>query len=232
MSKGKARVLVVDDEMDIVRILQRSLIAQGYEVLTAASGEKALEVIERLRPDLILLDLGLPDMDGLEVCQQVRAKSNQPPIIVVSVRNTEREKVQALELGADDYISKPFGINEVMARIKVALRHSAAVPVGVTPSVTIGSLQIDFEQRHVSLNGQNIKLTPTEYDLLKVLVKHRGKIMTPHMIITEVWGTERNVQSHYLHVYIGHLRRKLEQDAAHPRFLLTVSGAGYRFSDE
>lgn len=232
MSKGKARVLVVDDEMDIVRILQRSLIAQGYEVLTAASGEKALEVIERLRPDLILLDLGLPDMDGLEVCQQVRAKSNQPPIIVVSVRNTEREKVQALELGADDYISKPFGINEVMARIKVALRHSAAVPVGVTPSVTIGSLQIDFEQRHVSLNGQNIKLTPTEYDLLKVLVKHRGKIMTPHMIITEVWGTERNVQAHYLHVYIGHLRRKLEQDAAHPRFLLTVSGAGYRFSDE
>jgi len=232
MSKGKARILVIDDEMDIVRILQRSLVSQGYEVLTAASGEKALEVIEQQRPDLLLLDLGLPGIDGLEVCRKVRAKSNFPPIIVVSVRDTEREKVQALELGADDYISKPFGINEVMARIKVALRHSAYTPAGMATSVNIGPLHIDFEQRRVTVNGQVVKLTPNEYDLLKVLVKHRGKIMTPHMLITEVWGTERDIQSHYLHVYIGHLRRKIEQDASHPRFLLTVSGAGYRFSDE
>ena len=232
MSKGKARILVVDDETEIVRILQRSLAAHGYDVLTANSGEKALEVMEHQRPDLLLLDLGLPGMDGLEVCKRVRAKSNLPPIIVVSVRDTEREKVQALDCGADDYVCKPFGMNEVLARIRVALRHSVHVPVGTEPRLTIGPLQIDFEQRLVSVNEQEIKLTPTEYDLLKVLIKYRGKIMTQQMLITQVWGTERDIQSHYLHVYIRQLRQKIEQDPTNPRFLLTVSGAGYRFSDE
>ncbi len=232
MSKGKARILVVDDEMEIVRILQRSLAAHGYDVLTANSGEKALEVLEHQRPDLLLLDLGLPGMDGLEVCKRVRAKSNLPPIIVVSVRDTEREKVQALDCGADDYVCKPFGMNEVLARIRVALRHSVHVPVGTEPRLKIGPLQIDFEQRLVSVNEQEIKLTPTEYDLLKVLIKYRGKIMTQQMLITQVWGTERDIQSHYLHVYIRQLRQKIEQDPTNPRFLLTVSGAGYRFSDE
>ncbi len=232
MAKGKARILVIDDETEIVRILQRSLAAHGYDVHTANSGEKALEVIEHSRPDLLLLDLGLPGMDGLEVCKRVRAKSNLPPIIVISVRDTEREKVQALDLGADDYISKPFGMNEVLARIRVALRHSVQVPQGTEPCITIGPLQIDFEQRRVTVNGQEVKMTPTEYDLLKVLIKYRGKIMTQQMLITQVWGTERNIQSHYLHVYIRQLRQKIEQDSTNPRLLQSVSGAGYRFSDE
>ncbi len=232
MTKGKARILVIDDETEIVRILQRSLAAHGYDVLTANSGEKALEVMEHARPDLLLLDLGLPDIDGLEVCKRIRAKSNLPPIIVVSVRDTEREKVQALDLGADDYISKPFGMNEVLARIRVALRHSVHVLQGTEPLITIGPLQIDFEQRLVTVNGQEVKMTPTEYDLLKVLIKYRGKIMTQQMLITQVWGTERNIQSHYLHVYIRQLRQKIEQDSTNPRLLQSVSGAGYRFSDE
>ena len=232
MTKGKARILVIDDEIEIVRILQRSLAAHGYDVLTANSGEKALEVIEHSRPDLILLDLGLPNMSGLEVCKRVRAKSNLPPIIVVSVRDTEREKVQVLDLGADDYISKPFGMNEMLARIRVALRHSVHVPQGTEPRVTIGPLEIDFEQRRVTVNGQEVKMTPTEYDLLKVLIKYRGKIMTQQMLITHVWGTERNIQSHYLHVYIRQLRQKIEQDSTNPRLLQSISGAGYRFSDE
>lgn len=232
MRKGKARILVIDDEMEIVRILQRSLTAHGYDVLTATSGTQALEVAEQQRPDIILLDLGLPDINGLEVCKRIRVRGNLPPIIVVSVRATERDKVQALELGADDYICKPFGIQEVVARIRVALRHAVHVPVGNEARVTIGPLQIDLEQRQVFVNEQGIRLTPAEYDLLKVLVKHRGKIMTPQMLITQVWGADRNIQAHYLHVYIGQLRRKIEPDPAHPCLLLTVSGAGYRFSDE
>src|SRR5258708_36737328 len=186
MSKGKARVLVIDDETEILRVLQRGLMAGGYTVLTASSGEKALEIVEQHRPDILLLDLGLPGMSGLEVCKRVRAQSNLPPIIVISVRDTEREKVQALDLGADDYISKPFGFNEVLARIRVAFRHSVHVPVGLDARVTTGPLQIDLEQRRVTVNGQDIKLTPTEYDLLKVLIKHRGKIMTPQILITQV----------------------------------------------
>jgi two-component system KDP operon response regulator KdpE len=232
MSKGKARVLVIDDEMEIVRVLQRSLTVRGYDVLTATSGEKALEVAEQYRPDILLLDLGLPGMSGLEVCKHLRAQSNLPPIIVISVRATEQEKVQALDLGADDYICKPFGINEVLARIRVALRHAAYVPTGTDPSMTIGRLHVDLEKRHVSVNGQEVKLTPAEYDLLKVLIKNRGKIMTPQMLLTQVWGVDHDKQAHFLHVYIGQLRKKIEPDPTHPRLLLTVSGAGYRFSDE
>ena len=230
--KGKARILVIDDEVEIVRVLQRGLTVHGYDVLTATSGEKALEIVEQHRPDLLLLDLGLPGMSGSEVCKRIRARSNLPPIIVISVRDTEREKVQALDLGADDYICKPFGINEVLARIRVALRHAAYVPVGTDPCLTIGPMQVDLEKRYVSVNGCEIKLTPAEYDLLKVLIKNRGKIMTPQMLLTQVWGVDHDKQSHFLHVYIGQLRRKIEPDHTHPRLLLTVSGAGYRFSDE
>ncbi len=232
MSKGKARVLVIDDEIEIVRVLQRGLIVGGYTVLTATSGEMALELLEQHRPDILLLDLGLPGMSGLEVCRRIRAQSNLPPIIVISVRDTEREKVQALDLGADDFICKPFGINEVLARIRVALRHAAYVPLGTDPCMTIGPLQMDLEKRYVSVNGREVKLTPAEYDLLKVLITNRGKIMTPQMLLTQVWGVDHDKQSHFLHVYIGQLRRKIEPDPAHPRLLLTVSGAGYRFSDE
>ena len=231
MSKSGARILVVDDEIEIVRALQRSLVAHGYEVFAAASGEEALEAVERHRPDLILLDLGLPGISGLEVCKRVRAESSLP-IIVLSVKDTERDKVLALDLGADDYVSKPFGINEVLARIRVALRHSAQVQAGTEPVFVAGPLRVDFARRLVQINDQEVKLTPTEYDLLKALIKNNGKIMTRQMLLSQVWGTGYGAEAHYLHVYIGQLRRKIEPDPAHPRFILTISGVGYRFNAE
>ena len=231
MSKSGARILVVDDEVEIMRALQRSLTAHGFEVFTASSGEEALEAIGHHRPDLMLLDLGLPGISGLEVTKRVRAQSNLP-IIVLSVKDAERDKVLALDLGADDYVPKPFGMDEVLARIRVALRHTAQVQTGTEPSFTTGPLKVDFAQRLVQVNGQEVKLTPTEYDLLKALILNRGKIMTRHMLLAQVWGAGYGTESHYLHVYIGQLRRKIEPDPAHPRFILTISGVGYRFSSE
>lgn len=231
MSKSGARILVVDDEIEIRRALQRNLTAHGYEVFIAGSGEEALAEIVLHRPDLMLLDLGLPGISGLEVCKKVRAESNLP-ILVLSVKDTERDKVLALDLGADDYVSKPFGMNEVLARIRVALRHTAQVQAGTEPTFTAGPLMVDFEQRLVTVNGMEVKLTPTEYDLLKALIKNTGKIMTRQMLLSQVWGTGYGADSHYLHVYIGQLRRKIEPDPAHPRFILTISGVGYRFSSD
>ena len=231
MSKSGARILIVDDEVEILRALQRNLAAHGYEVFSASSGEEALEKISMHRPDLMLLDLGLPGIRGLEVCKKVRTESNLP-IIVVSVKDTERDKVLALDLGADDYVSKPFSVNEVLARIRVALRHSAQVQAGTEPTFTAGPLKVDFAQREVTVNGIEVKLTPTEYDLLKALIKNNGKIMTRQMLLSQVWGTGYGADSHYLHVYIGQLRRKIEPDPAHPRFILTISGVGYRFSSD
>lgn len=231
MSKSGARILVVDDEVEILRALQRSLTAHDFEVFTASNGEDALEGIARHRPDLMLLDLGLPGMSGLEVCKRVRAESNLP-IIVLSVKDAERDKVLALDLGADDYVPKPFGMAEVLARIRVALRHSAQVHSGTEPSFSAGPLKVDFAQRLVQVNGQEVKLTPTEYDLLKALIKNSGKILTRQMLLSQVWGTGYGTESHYLHVYIGQLRRKIEPDPAHPRFILTISGVGYRFNSE
>ena len=231
MNKRKVHVLVVEDEVEMTRALRRSLTAHGYEVLLAHTGEQALQLVEQQYPDLILLDLGLPGINGLEVCKQVRKRSEILPIIVVSVRGKEGDKVKALDLGADDYIAKPFGMNEVLARIRVALRHATHSTQTKEPLLTIGPLQIDFEQHIVSVNGQEVKLTPTEYELLKIFVEHRGKIMTQHMLLTQVWKTDQKKQS-YLHVYVGHLRRKIEPDPAHPRFLHTISGVGYRFQDD
>jgi two-component system KDP operon response regulator KdpE len=228
MSKSGARILVVDDEIEILRALQRSLTAHGFDVSTATTGEDALEAIVHYRPDLMLLDLGLPGISGLEVCRRVRSQSNLP-IIVLSVKDTERDKVLALDLGADDYVSKPFGMNEVLARVRVALRHSAQVESGTEPIFIAGPLRVDFAQRQVQVNEQDVKLTPTEYDLLKALIKNKGKIMTRHMLLSQVWGTGYGTESHYLHVYIGQLRRKIEPDPAHPRFIQTISGVGYRF---
>lgn len=231
MSKGGARILVVDDEVEIVRTLQRSLTAHGFEVFTAHSGEEALEALAHYRPDVMVLDLGFPGMSGLDVCREVRAHSNMP-IIVLSVKDTEHDKVQALDLGADDYVSKPFGVNKVLARIRVALRHSAQVESGTEPVYTAGPLSVDFAHRQVLLTGQEVKLTPTEYDLLKALIKNRGKILTRQMLLSQVWGTGYGAESHYLHVYVGQLRRKIEPDPANPRFILTISGVGYRFNAE
>jgi len=231
MSKSGARILVVDDEIEILRALQRNLTAHGYEVFTAGSGEQALNEIAMHRPDLMLLDLGLPGMSGLEVCKKVRAESSLP-IIVLSVKDAERDKVSALDLGADDYVAKPFGMNEVLARIRVALRHSAQIQAGTEPIFLAGPLKVDFAQRVVAVNGAEIKLTPTEYDLLKALIKNNGKIMTRQMLLSQVWGAGYGADAHYLHVYIGQLRRKIEPDPAHPRFILTISGVGYRFSSD
>jgi two-component system KDP operon response regulator KdpE len=236
MSQQKTRILVVDDDMAIVRALQRNLITHGYYVLTANTGEEALEVIKQRRLDLVLLDLGLPGISGLEVCKRIRAQSNLPPIIVISVSNNERDTVEALDGGADDYVSKPFGINEVLARIRVALRHAAYIPEGLLAStdhgITLGPLRVDLTQHLVTRNEQEVKLTPTEYDLLHVLIKNRGKLMTKRMLLTQVWGTHHQDQAHYLHVYIGQLRRKIEPDPSHPRFLQTIAGVGYRLSEE
>ncbi len=229
MSNSGARILVVDDEIEIMRALQRSLTSHGYDVFTASNGETALDEVIAHRPDLVLLDLGLPDMSGLEVCKRIRAQSNLP-IIVLSVKDTERDKVMALDFGADDYVSKPFGIDEVLARVRVALRHTAQVQTGTEPVFTAGPLRVDFAQRSVQLEGKDAKLTPTEYDLLKALIRNSGKIMTRQMLLTQVWGTGYGTEAHYLHVYVGQLRRKIEPDPAHPRFILTVSGVGYRFN--
>jgi two-component system KDP operon response regulator KdpE len=231
MTKRKVRLLVVDDEIEIVRALQRSLIGHGYEVLAVSNGEEALATVGQRALDLMLLDLALPGMSGLEVCKQVREQSDLP-IIVISARNKERDKVLALDLGADDYISKPFGINEVLARIRVALRHAERMLPRTEPTMKVGALEIDFTQQLVTIDGQEIKLTPTEYDLLEVFMRNRGKIMTQHMLLNQIWGTNRDAKSHYLHVYIGHLRRKIEPDPAHPRYLTTISGVGYRFNED
>ena len=229
MSKGSARILIVDDEMEIRRALQRNLVVHGFDVSVAASGEEALDEITLRRPDLMLLDLGLPGMSGLEVCKRVRALSDLP-IIVLSVKDAERDKVLALDLGADDYVSKPFGIDEVLARIRVALRHASRLQGTADTTFVTGPLRVDFAQHLVYVNDHEVKLTPTEYDLLAALIKNSGKIMTRQMLLSQVWGTGYGTEAHYLHVYVGQLRRKIEPDPAHPRFIITVSGVGYRFN--
>ncbi len=231
MNKSGAHILVVDDEIEIVRVLQKGLAAYGYKVFTARSGEEAFQLISKHRPDLILLDLILPGISGLEVCRRMRAESNIP-IIVLSVKGAEHEKVEALDLGADDYVSKPFGIDEVLARVRVALRHVAQVKAGTQPNFCVGPLQVDFAQRHVQLYGQEVQLTPTEYDLLKILIVNRGKILTRQMLLKEVWGPYTHARTHSLHVYMAQLRRKIEQTPDDPHSIITIPGVGYRFNEE
>jgi two-component system, OmpR family, KDP operon response regulator KdpE len=231
MKKRGASILVVDDEREIVRALQRSLTAHGYTVFTASSGEEAVEMVAKLHPDLLLLDLLLPGMSGLEVCRRVRAVSNVP-IIVLSVKNTERDKVEALDLGADDYVAKPFGMKEVLARVRVVLRRVIQPPSGAEPRFQMGLLSVDFARRWVQVDGREVTLTPTEYDLLKVFITHRGKILTRQMLLNEVWGADAHARMHSLHVYVAQLRQKIEPVIERPRFILTVPGVGYRFSEE
>ncbi|HLI08224.1 MAG TPA: response regulator transcription factor [Ktedonobacteraceae bacterium] len=231
MSKQGAAILVVDDEKEIVRALQRGLTAYGYRVLTASSGQEAFEELHKHHPDVLLLDLMLPDMSGLEVCRRIRAESNLP-IIVLSVKDAEYDKIEALDLGADDYVPKPFGMDEVLARIRVALRHAAQLSSGTTPHFHAGPLSIDFSLRRVTVNGQQVSLTPTEYDLLKAFVSHRGKVLTRQMLLKEVWGDASHARTHSLHVYVAQLRQKIEPDPEHPHLIFTVPGVGYRFNDE
>jgi len=231
MTKRGASILVVDDEREIVRALQGALTAHGYTVLTASSGEEAIAIVTQHRPDLLLLDLLLPGMSGLEVVRRMRAMSNVP-IIVLSVKEAEHDKVEALDLGADDYIAKPFGMKEVLARVRVALRHVAQTTSGVEPKFEASPLSVDFAQRRVQLNGRDVSLTPTEYDLLKVFITHRGKLLTRQMLMKGVWGAEAHARTHSLHVYVAQLRQKIEPVPERPRFILTIPGVGYRFNDD
>ena len=222
-----ARILIVDDEAAMRRLLQTSLSSYGYVVATASDGTEAVEKVTSWRPELIILDLGLPKLSGLDVCRSVRMWSSVP-IIILSVQDTERDKVVALDEGADDYLTKPFGLSELMARIRVALRHTSSVGTG-DPVMTFDELRLDFAARQVFLADCEIHLTPTEYDLLKYLASRAGKVVTHLMLLREVWGIDYERDTQTLRVFIAQLRRKLGDDPASPRFILTEPGIGYRF---
>ena len=231
MNTSGARVLVVEDDAGIVRALTANLEAHGFQIEAAGTGAEAIARYSSRRPDLIVLDLGLPDMDGTEIISLVR-KGTNTPIIVLSVRGAEREKVRALTLGADDYLTKPFGPEELLARIRVALRHSARPQSGTDAVIKSGDLEVDIEHRQVRRAGGEIRLTPTEFDLLKALMQHMDKILTDRMLLQEVWGPDYGNEAHYLHVYVARLRKKIEADPRTPTRLLTEPGVGYRFVSE
>jgi two-component system, OmpR family, KDP operon response regulator KdpE len=219
-----ARVLVVDDEPQILRALQTNLRGAGYEVETAATAEAALSVAAMKPPDAVILDLVLPDGRGTDVARELRRWSSAP-ILILSVVGEEQEKVAALDAGADDYVQKPFGIDELLARLRALLRRAA--PAG-DPVLEVGELVIDLDKRAVTVGGRPVSLTPHEFELLRVLAQNEGKLMTHPVILREVWGPAYGDESHYLHVYVSQLRRKIEPDPARPRYLLTEPGAGYR----
>lgn len=225
MTNPGARVLVVDDEPPIRRFLRTSLSAHGYEVFEANCGQAALSAVLADRPDLILLDLGLPDLDGVEVTRLLRQWMSIP-IIVVSVRGHEADKIAALDAGADDYVTKPFGIGELLARMRVALRRASSS--SSEPVFAVGDLVVDLAQREVRMAGCLVQLTPTEYDLLRALVTNAGKVLTHHQLLREVWGPGYAQETHLLRVNISNLRRKIEPDAARPRYIRTEPGVGYR----
>ena len=224
MSEDMPQVLIVDDERPILRFLSASLSGQ-YRIMEAATGADAIRTVASARPDLMILDLGLPDIDGVEVTRRVREWTDMP-IIIISVREQESEKVAALDAGADDYLTKPFGAGELMARIRAALRHS---PVVEADSVfTSDDLSIDLARRLVSVAGREIVLTPTEYDILRALIQHAGKVLTHRQLLRTVWGAAYESETHLLRVNMSNLRRKIEQDAAKPRHIITEPGVGYR----
>jgi two-component system KDP operon response regulator KdpE len=219
------RVLVVDDETSIRRYLRAALTAQGLTVYEAANGQEALNAVIANRPDIIILDLGLPDIDGIEVTRQLREWS-QTPIIILSVREAEQDKIAALDAGADDYLTKPFSTGELMARMRVASRRLASKPEG--PILQVGGLQMDLSRRVVTVDENQISLTPTEYDILRLLTQNAGKVITHHHLLRQVWGTAYESEMHILRVNISNLRRKIEHDPARPMYIHTEPGVGYR----
>jgi two-component system KDP operon response regulator KdpE len=219
-------ILIVDDEPQIRRVMRTTLTSQGYSVVEAKSGEEALDLIRRERADLIILDVNLPGISGLETCREIRASSDVP-IIMLTVRNTERDKVQALDAGADDYVVKPFGVEELLARIRAALRRAAP---GDAPAAFVSDeLSIDFEKRAVTVKGGAIKLTPKEFELLRQLVANTGKSQAHRRLLQAVWGPDYGEETEYLRVFINQLRKKIEPDPQHPRYIHTEPWVGYRF---
>lgn len=227
---AQTHILVVDDEPQIRRFLRTSLGAQGYRLSEAASGAEALARAAKDEPDLVILDLGLPDGDGFSVIERLREKS-QVPIIVLSVRNDERGKVHALDLGADDYVTKPFGMEELVARIRAAMRHRLQAQ-GEAPVFRSGDLAVDLVRRIVTVGDRKVKLSAREYDLLRILVMHAGKVLTHGFLLREVWGPAHTEDVQYLRVYVRQLREKLEADPTIPRHILTETGVGYRLRAE
>ena len=225
-----ARILIVDDEPNILGTLAPLLRTRGYEVLTAMNGRTAVESAERDKPDLIVLDLGLPDMDGVDVCRQLR-ESMQAPIIVLSARGAEGDKVRALDVGADDYMTKPFGAEELLARIRVALRRSDAAPPASEPIVR-GGLTIDRERFRVLRHGEDVRLTPKEFELLTYLAQRPGRVLTHRTILKAIWGPNAVDQPEHLRVLVGALRKKIEPNPSAPQYILTEPWVGYRFADE
>jgi two-component system KDP operon response regulator KdpE len=224
-----SRVLVVDDEPQITRVLRTVLTSQGYDVRTAAEGESAMAQFSAWMPELVITDLVMPHMDGIQLCRRIREVSNIP-IIVLSVKGEERSKVDALDSGADDYVTKPFGIDELMARVRAALRRSSAVPSEELASFDAGDFRIDVDGRRVHTQGREVRLTPKEFDLFVYMARHPNRVLTHAVLLEAVWGQASQEQPEYLRVFMGQLRKKLEPDPGNPRYLVTEPWVGYRFN--
>ncbi|MBZ5511627.1 MAG: response regulator transcription factor [Acidobacteriia bacterium] len=229
MVDEKHKILIVDDEPQITRVLKTTLSSRGYSTRTAADGDDALQVIKEWSPDLLITDLRMPNMDGLQLCRHLRTKS-QIPIIVLSVRGEERTKVEALDAGADDYVTKPFSTNELLARVRATLRRALAAQPPESPVIAIGDFRIDLQAHSVQVKNQEVRLTPKEFDVLVYLAQRAGKIVTHRALLAAVWGDTSTEQPEYLRVVIGHLRKKLEADEAAPRYIITEPWIGYRFN--
>jgi two-component system KDP operon response regulator KdpE len=226
----KPLILVIEDDSQIRRFLRATLAAEGYQFHEALTAAEGIAQAAARRPDLVLLDLGLPDRDGIEVIREIRQWS-QMPILVLSARGQEKDKIAALDLGADDYVAKPFAVGELLARMRAALRRSVRIAQEAPEtSLRFGGVEIDFEKRLVTLDGGEVHLTPNEYKLLQVLVRHAGRVVTQRQLLNEVWGPQHTDQSQYLRVYVAQLRRKLEHDPARPQYLQTEPGVGYRLN--
>lgn len=229
--EAKQRILVVDDEPQITRVLRRSLISQGYDVHIASDGDSALQTFGDWTPDLVVTDLAMPNMNGLELCRQLRAIS-KVPIIVLSVRGEEKTKVEALDCGADDYVTKPFGMDELLARIRATLRRAPVVQDESSKILSAGDFRVDIETRRLTIQDKEVHLTPKEYDLMVFFVRNPGKVLTHRTLLAAVWGGNSVEQTEYLRVFIGQLRKKIEPDQATPQYILTEPWIGYRFHPE
>jgi len=228
-AKDHRRILVVDDEPQITRVLRTTLSSQGYDIRVANDGETALEIMKDWTPDLVITDLSMPHMDGLELCRRVRARA-QMPIIVLSVKSEERTKVQALDVGADDYVTKPFGMSELLARVRANLRRAPGGEPEEGGVIEDGDFRIDLGAHKVALRGRDVHLTPKEFDLLVYMARHAGKAVTHRALLAAVWGPNATEQPEYLRVFVGQLRKKIEPDASTPRYILTEPWVGYRFT--